>query len=61
MDMKSMVAATALTVLLATCGNSDDSTSSSAKVKAPTNLKAEPLDRGAHLTWQDNSDNKPSS
>lgn len=45
------------------CQSANDSTSSDVMtsnevVKAPSDLKAEPLDGGAHLTWKDNSDNE---
>ena len=47
------------------CGCQSESGSSSGDVmtsndvvKAPSDLKAEPLDGGAHLTWKDNSDNE---
>lgn len=38
------------------CGSSNDSGTAAAGLKAPSNLKAEPLDHAAHLTWTDNSD-----
>lgn len=45
---------TFLTVL--GCGSDGESSSAGAGLKAPSNLKAEPLDRASHLTWTDNSD-----
>lgn len=40
------------------CGGGDDDAASSDGVAAPSDLKAEPLDGGAHLTWKDNSDDE---
>jgi hypothetical protein len=37
------------------CGSDSESTSTDG-LKAPSNLKAEPLERASHLTWTDNSD-----
>lgn len=37
------------------CGSDSDSNGGSDDLKAPTHLKAEPLERAAHLTWTDNS------
>lgn len=46
-----------LAVLLsaAGCDSSKDASATSDELKAPTNLKAEPLEGAAHLTWTDNS------
>lgn len=40
------------------CGDASDGESSTAAVAAPTALKVEFLEGGAHLTWKDNSDNE---
>ena len=40
------------------CGGNQDNSTGEVQVLAPSNLKAEPLDGAAHLTWQDNSDNE---
>jgi hypothetical protein len=49
--------ATVLCAIAATsCG--DDSGSSSASVAAPTELKVESVEGGAHLTWKDNATNE---
>lgn len=45
-------------IMSAACGSSDESTS--ATVAAPSNLKVEPLEGGAHVTWKDNSENEAS-
>lgn len=47
----------ALLLGAAACGSSDSNGGSgtSDELKAPTGLKAAPLDGGAHLTWSDNS------
>lgn len=37
------------------CGSSNDESGTTESLKAPTNLKAEPLDGATHLTWTDNS------
>ena len=56
-----VLASTVLTFVLMTgCGGGGDTESGSTTVTvaAPTSLKAEPVDGGAHLTWKDNSDNE---
>jgi hypothetical protein len=40
----------------AACGGDDDSGSTA--VNPPSDLKVEPLEGGAHITWKDNSDNE---
>jgi hypothetical protein len=52
------VVSIALTLLSISACKSSSSSSSTDVVKAPSNLTAEPLDGGAHLTWHDNSDNE---
>lgn len=37
------------------CGSDSESNADGDGLKAPTNLKAEPLERASHLTWTDNS------
>ena len=39
----------------AACGSDTESDSGNDGLKAPSNLKAEPLERASHLTWTDNS------
>ena len=58
--MKPLVTAlmVALTLSSMSACKSSNSSSSSDVVQAPSDLKAEPLDGGAHLTWKDNSDNE---
>lgn len=38
------------------CGSDSESSAGGDGLSAPTNLKAEPLEQAAHLTWTDNSD-----
>src|SRR4051794_25924766 len=58
--MKPLVTVFTIAVALSTLNacKSSSSTTSSDVVKAPSDLTAEPLDGGAHLTWHDNSDNE---
>ena len=54
--MKPLVTTFAIAITLSSlsaCKSSDTDA-----VKAPSDLTAEPLDGGAHLTWKDNSDNE---
>jgi hypothetical protein len=55
--MKRLVEITAA-VLIAACTACGSSAGATSSVKAPTDLKVEPLQGGAHLTWKDNSDNE---
>jgi hypothetical protein len=50
--------AIATTLLSVSACKTSDSSSSTDAVKAPSDLTAEPLDGGAHLTWHDNSENE---
>ena len=54
---------TSLTLLVAAaiavaCGDQHEGDAPMAMPSAPTDLRAEPLTGGAHLTWKDNSDNE---
>jgi hypothetical protein len=44
--------------VLAACGGGEDHGGGDGAPVAPSNLTAELLQGGAHLTWQDNSDNE---
>jgi len=45
-------------VALAVCSACTSKDTATPGINAPSNLKVEALDGGAHLTWQDNSDNE---
>jgi hypothetical protein len=56
--MKAIAGIIAIIVLAGAtaCGGDDDS--SATTVNPPSDLKVEPLEGGAHITWKDNSDNE---
>jgi hypothetical protein len=58
MKMKVLAWSVLAFALVSGCGGDTESGPSTMSVDAPTGLKAEPLDGGAHLTWKDNSDNE---
>lgn len=58
MSIKVLASGVLALALISGCGSDTEDGSSTAAVAAPSSLKAEPVDGGAHLTWKDNSDNE---